>query len=200
MTQLHIVPADSGACFEDVIQVFGTKGDASRCFCQFFCQPAGQFRSSRRRNIELLQDQVERQTPGLLAYRDDRPVGWVQTGPIERYPRFTASMRYGQAVPAPPPDTWAITCFVVTVDSRHTGVAGSLVDAAVQLARRQGAAAIDAHPVDVRVRKSRPSGSELYVGLASLFTRRGFRTIARTSPARPVVRRRLTKSGARSSD
>lgn len=196
MSGIEVVPADGRIPFDDVVAVFGERGDASRCFCQFFCSPRGEFRSSHSRNMQALKDQVETYTPGLVAYRDGQSAGWAQIGPMERYPRFEAGARYGSKTPDPPAGTWALTCFVVSVGHRKQGVAGSLLDAAVAFAANAGASAIDAHPVDVRGGGARPSGSELYVGVQSLFTRRGFRVVGRTSPRRPVVRRRLHPNGA----
>ncbi len=87
-----------------------------------------------------------------------------------------------------------MTCFVVPVIHRRTGVAGELLDAAVEFAGHYGAGSVDAHPVDIRDKDSRISGSELYVGVLSLFTKRGFRVVGRTSPRRPIVRRRVTST------
>lgn len=191
MNKIEILPANRDLPFDEVVEVFGVKGDASRCFCQFFCDSPAEFKASRRHNIEKLRGQVEEGTPGLMAYREGSPVGWVQVGPLEQYPRFRRTAKYDSTVPEPPPSTWAVTCFVVTVGNRQDGVASALLDAAIDFAQRSGAQAIDAHPIDLRASNSRTSSSELYVGVLSLFTRRGFRTVGRPSPRRPIVRRRL---------
>ena len=200
MSDFTVVPADQSVPWDDVVRAFGERGDASRCFCQYFCEPSGAFKPSRKTNMAALLNQISDHTPGLLAYRQDEPVGWVQVGPMQRYPRFERSAGYGSKTVSPPSGAWALTCFVVAVGNRQEGLAGELLDAAVDFALSQGAASLDAHPVDLRGTTSRPSGSELYVGVLSLFTRRGFRIVGRTSSRRPVVRRRLQPNGARPSD
>jgi GNAT superfamily N-acetyltransferase len=82
---------------------------------------------------------------------------------------------------------WAVTCFVVRVGHRRRGVASALLDGAVDLARRHGAAVVEGYPVDTSARKA--SSAELYHGPLSVFGAAGFTEVARPSPARAVVRR-----------
>ncbi len=82
---------------------------------------------------------------------------------------------------------WAVTCFVVRTGARRQGLAEPLLDGAIGLARRHGARAIEAYPVDVTVKK--PSSSELYHGPLTVFLRAGFTEVGdRPKPARTTVR------------
>ena len=68
---------------------------------------------------------------GLLAFRGDEPVGWVQVAPRRATPTFNTSP---VAAPVDPQDdldrVWAITCFYIAASGRRSGVA--------QRARRGG--------------------------------------------------------------
>ncbi|MEE2690380.1 MAG: GNAT family N-acetyltransferase [Pseudomonadota bacterium] len=81
---------------------------------------------------------------------------------------------------------WAINCFVVRREWRRKGVSKALLAAAVAHARKLGARAIDACPVEAGD-EARPAVS-LYHGTAAMFQRAGFTEIARRRDDRPLMR------------
>lgn len=192
----------------DVVEVFGTRGDPSWCWCQFFLTTGNGYRDSAQRNRSALEAQVRAATiaPGLIAYavhgaaregsgssdsaeRDADPVGWVQLGPRTRFPRVCENRAMAAVVDDLDDESvWAVTCFVVKVGQRRRGVAGKLLAGAVTFAREHGASALVGHPVDVSARPGRVPGAGLYHGVASTFAATGFAEIGRTAPHRPVVR------------
>jgi GNAT superfamily N-acetyltransferase len=123
--------------------------------------------------------------PGVLVYDDNgAAAGWCGLAPRADYPRLARS-----AVAQATQDEdglWAVTCFVVRVGHRRQGVSGTLLDGAVDLARRHGARVIEGYPIDLGVRT--PSSSELYHGAFHVFQRAGFVEVARPKPDRPTVR------------
>ncbi len=123
------------------------------------------------------------QVPGLLAYDDGVPVGWVSLGPREVFSRLQRS-RVTKPVDDVP--VWAITCFVVSSRRRRTGVATELLAAAIEYARSRGAAAVEGYPVAPR--KDDMPAIYAWMGLASMFTEAGFVELARRSGHRPVMR------------
>lgn len=191
---VDVVPATNDLDFSCLRSMFGVRGDASRCFCQFFDERRGKFSPNRETNMRRFREQLASGVPGLVALEEGRPTGWVQVGPLERYERFIRAMRYGSTTPPPPAGAWAVTCFVVPAERRRSGVATELLRAAVTYAAEHGASCLDAHPVDTRSRASRIASDELYVGVMSTFTRQGFRVISRTSAQRPAVRKRLAEN------
>jgi GNAT superfamily N-acetyltransferase len=173
----------------DLLTVMGTRGDPSRCWCQFFrIAGAGWDRATAPAMREALHEQVHRDVPpGVLAFRDDEPVGWCAVAPRGSYPRLG-----GSPVAQATDDgrgVWAVTCFVVRVGHRRKGVASALLNGAVDLARRHGASIVEAYPVDAVARRA--SAAELYHGPLSVFLAAGFAEVARPSTARAVVRRTL---------
>jgi GNAT superfamily N-acetyltransferase len=181
--------------FADVVDLFGTRGDPSWCWCQYFVTTGETYRHSSDGNRAALERQAARRPPpGLLAYAGGTPVGWVQVGPRTAYPRLCGNRGLlavtGEDIADP--DVWAVTCFVVRVGQRRKGVGAALLEAAVGSAREAGAWAIEGHPVDVAARPGqRVASAGLYHGAASTFVAAGFTEVGRTSPHRPVMRLEL---------
>lgn len=116
--------------------------------------------------------------PGLLAYEDGSPVGWVAVAPREEYGALLRSPQYR------PQDAdegvWSIVCFAVDRPEQRRGIAGDLLDAAVAHACACGAASVEAYA-------HRTKGSD-YMGGRRLYIDHGFRPVRETS-ARTIVRR-----------
>jgi GNAT superfamily N-acetyltransferase len=120
--------------------------------------------------------------PGLVAYRDGVPVGWVSVGPREEYLRLERSPVMKPVDERP---VWSIVCFVVPSGHRRQGVARALLEGAVAYAKRRGATLIEAYPVD---EPGRSRDDALWFGTKSMYDRAGFREVARRKPRRPMVR------------
>jgi len=190
-TGIRIVPA-AEASDEDIRTVFGTTGDPSRCWCQYFLLPNREWNESTVEDRRGAFFARKGRSPGLVAYRDDEPVGWCAVEPRAHYPRILRSqvLTRADAPDDDPEGTWAVSCFVVRVGHRRSGVAGALIAAAVEWAFEQGARVVEGYPVDPTARKV--SAAELYHGSVGLFQRAGFRTVSRPAPGRALVR--LTRS------
>ena len=121
--------------------------------------------------------------PGLLGYREGRPVGWCSVAPRSEFGRIERS-----PVVKPvddEPGVWSIVCFYVDRQHRGEGVSSALLRAAVQHAAKKGARIVEGYPVDPA---RRMSNSEAYHGLASMFLAAGFREVERRSKTRPIMR------------
>jgi len=93
------------------------------------------------------------------------------------------------------PACWAIVCFYVVRGERRGGVAAALLEAAVAFAADHGAAAVEGYPKDTAGTKRH--ANEMFVGSRSMFQAAGFEEVARRSPQRPIMRRRLSRPGGR---
>ena len=163
-------------------------GVARNCWCMYYRRsgptpvPPGMTRRETER--AALKRLVESgKPPGLIGYRDKVPVGWISLGPRKDYARLARSpvMR-----PVDDEPVWSIICYVVPAAFRRQGVARSLLDAAIEYARKQGARILEAYPVD----KPRPSqDGSLWFGTKAIYDAAGFREVARRKPHRPVVRK-----------
>ncbi len=174
-----------------MVDLFGTRGDPSWCWCQFFHDTSNSYSTSAEANREALRSQAARRPrPGLLAYDAGAPVGWVQVGPRTGFARLTGNRALGAVSGDDIADrgVWAVTCFVVKVGHRRRGIGAALLDAAVAHARAAGAHTLEGHPVDVAAKAKKSSSAELYHGTLSTFLAAGFEEVGRTGPTRPVVR------------
>ena len=183
----------------DLASLFGQGGDPKWCWCSFFRVRNADFSNATpETNRRVLEDAVDTtaaygRNPGLIAYREGEAIGWVSVGPRDDYERLKHSK-----VLAPIDDkpVWSIVCFVVSRKARKQGVARALLDAAVEYARQHGATLLEAYPVETD--GARVPAAHAYKGTVGMFERAGFevaerRQFNRSSPVRPIVRRRVRR-------
>ena len=190
-TEIKVVSV-ADAAWDEVRTVFGTRGDPSRCWCQYFKLPNAEFESAERerRCGGMLEEQVRENdpAPGVIAYLGDEPVGWCAVEPKPNYQRLRRSKIVTEGSRQDPDDAsvWAVTCFVVRVGFRKRGVGAALLRGAVEQARALGARVVEGYPVDTAERTGAPS-AELYHGTLSLFMGAGFAVVGRPRRDRAVV-------------
>jgi GNAT superfamily N-acetyltransferase len=84
---------------------------------------------------------------------------------------------------------WALSCFYVRIGYRRQGVTKALISAALKVAKRVKAPALEAYPFDAALS---PSASS--TGYATTFSRAGFKIVARRDPPRPIMRHDLKRA------
>jgi GNAT superfamily N-acetyltransferase len=123
------------------------------------------------RNKEAMRRLVEcGDVPGLLAYRDGRPVGWASLSPQSELVRLEHSPQLRPADADDDEGRWSIACLYVHRAAWRTGVGTGLLAAAVDRAIAHGARTIEGYPV------AAPS-VDPYTGYDTMFARAGFRLI-----------------------
>lgn len=143
--------------WDDLVSLFerpgvrGGRQDTANCWCAVW-----RGRSGSVPKKQALHDRVEAEdVPGLLAYRDGEPVGWVSVAPREHFAGLLRSSRFK------PRDedagVFVITCFAVDPARRRQGIGSALVAGAVDYALDRGASAIEAYPADPPDYKGRPA-------------------------------------------
>jgi len=180
--------------WSDLVDLFGPeRGANSGCWCMWpFLRGKDWNAMTREQRRDAFNARVSNgPAPGLLAYSETVPIGWVAVGPREGYVRFQLS-KTGKPLAGDEAGliraTYAVTCFFVRKGYRKSGVMAELLAAAEEFARARGAMYLDACPID----PDKPlQWGEGFVGIASLFTRNGFEEIARRSPRRPLMRKTL---------
>jgi len=175
-------------------RLFGPRGACAGCWCMWprltgraFAAAKGEGNRRRMRAIVAAGG-----VPGILAYAGGEPVGWCAVAPRPVYARLATSR-----VMAPLDDqpVWSVPCLFVARAWRGRGLPARLLDAAARFAAGRGARVIEGYPIDTR--GARAADAFLWHGPASSFLRAGFREVARRSPSRPLMRRVLKPSAAR---
>lgn len=191
---LEVRPVSAGR-WQDLVDLFGTAGAFSHCWCTWWRQTSNEFSAGVRNggtdNRALMRATVEAGSePGLLAYRDGVPVGWISVAPRPQYGRILRSRRIGPpAEEATDERTWSVVCFWIPRAERGRGVATALLQAAVVHARARGATTLEAYPVDAA--NGRLPSSNVFTGTVTMFTRAGFAEVGRPRGSQLVVRRSL---------
>jgi ribosomal protein S18 acetylase RimI-like enzyme len=192
---ITVVPANE-APWEDLQTVFGLRGYAAECQCQWFKQSRRDWDAmSREERAFRFRQQTDsgypesKTTTGLIAYLGEEPVGWCAVEPRTAYPRLR-----GMRVPWSGRDEdkddgtiWAVTCFVTRVGHRRRGIAHALTREAVDYARERGARAVEGYAMITHPGEELTWG-ELYVGSRSMFADAGFREVSHPTKRRVVMR------------
>jgi GNAT superfamily N-acetyltransferase len=172
----------------DLEALFGKNGACGGCWCMFWRLRGSDFeRQKGEPNRQALHGLVHGgQVPGLLAYSEGKPVGWIAVEPREAYPRLERSRTLKPLDEQP---VWSVTCFFVARPFRRQGVTVELLRAAAEHARRHGARIVEGYPVEPK--KGEAPDVFVYTGVPGAFRKAGFTEAARRSETRPVFRRVL---------
>jgi GNAT superfamily N-acetyltransferase len=172
----------------DFERLFGERGACAGCWCMWWRLTRSEFDKRKgeknRRSMKKLVESGE--VPGLLAYSGDDPVAWCSVAPREDFKSLARSRILAPVDDSP---VWSVVCFFVRKDFRNRGVTRALLSAAVEYVRGRGGTIVEGYPVEPRNGVTAPVF--VFTGIASAFRRAGFREVARRSPTRPVMRRRI---------
>jgi GNAT superfamily N-acetyltransferase len=184
---IRLLTSDQWPALEDL---FGKSGACNGCWCMYWRIGSAYHKRPREENKAAFREVVKRgPPPGLLAFDGEICVGWCQITPRTDLPWLDRT-RVLKAVDDLP--VWSISCFYVRRGYRKQGVATALIAAAVKAAKRAKARAVEAYPIDTAEPKS---SSNTFTGTAAMFARAGFKTVARRSPSRPIMRHDLKTLG-----
>lgn len=183
---IEVKPLTAGR-WDDFVELFGPdRGAAGGCWCMFWRQSKPEWKArtneGNRRKLRRLV-RPRRAPPGLIAYREGKPVGWTSVAPRDEFPRLNASKTLAPFDAKP---VWAIVCFYIRRGHRKSGVASALLAAAVDEAAKRGARIVEGYPVD-----GTTESGDAWTGVPSMFQRAGFREVERRHPSRPIVRKTI---------
>ena len=178
---IHALTPDLWPALEDL---FGERGACAGCWCMYWRIGSAYYRRPREKNKAAFREVVRRgPPPGLLAFDGDVAVGWCQLTPRDALPWLNRAWRLKRVDALP---VWSLSCLYVRKGYRKQGVTSALIAAAVKAARRAKAPALEAYPLDAD-----ESPSATGTGYASTFARAGFKTVARRTSPRPIMRHDL---------
>ena len=184
----------------DLAGLFESQRTTRRCWCMAFCVTRIQFAAGwlgggNRRSFEVMAT-VNPKPMGILASVAGEPVGWCACGPRSRYAVATSgrSKIMGSRAPAEDHSVWLLPCLFVRDGHRGQGVTYALMCAAVELARREGAFAIEGWPLAGSDRQS----GDAFLGREKAFEDLGFSCVERPTPQRAIMRLELRGAQDRS--
>ena len=166
--------------------MFGTKGDPSRCWCQWFRMRNAEWRhASTAANKEALRLQVTARRRRRRVHPACSPTSTVSRrvgAPSRRVPSIPRLVARRADVPSTravggddlaDPGVWSITCFVVRVGFRRKGRRPGIARrSAVDSRPRRSAHTIEGYPVDVDRQGRRSRRPSCTTARLSMFARR----------------------------
>ena len=181
--EYHPLMPDRWADFE---QLFGPNGACAGCWCAWFLMNNKEFNTSHKEgHKELMRTLVHSGVePGIIAYADGIPAGWVALAPRENYKRLATSKHLG---PVDDQSVWVISCFFIHREYRHQGLMEKLITAATEYAKEKSVKILEAFPIDA---KEKISPLSLFTGKADVFYKLGFEQVA-LREYRPILRKTL---------
>ncbi len=177
--------------WEDVVSLFerpGPRGGTpipSHCWCQFWhLRGRAYWEGGAAGNRARLEQQIgSGPPPGLVAYVDGEAVGWCRLGPRESFERVEHSRTLVEPATG---SVWSIVCFYVHPAAKRRGVATTLLEKAIPLARKGGADVLEGYAA----RPEHPN-IDSYTGYLPMFLAAGFEPV-RAAGRRTLVRLDLT--------
>lgn len=164
---------------------FKDNPDWSRCYCYFYhcnCSDEEWLKRTKEENRNasknlILNDKMS----GLLAYIEEKPVGWCNVGLKNNYPKLLLRPN----IEASKEKIASIVCFVISSEHRRKGIARQLLQKACILYKENKYDYIEAYP-----RKGHLSDAQHYHGPISLYDSEGFSIFKRFKDFY-VIRRKL---------
>lgn len=170
--------------WRDFELLFGENGACGGCWCMHWKLRGKAFSENKGEGNRQMQKSIvdAKTVPGLLAYSEGYPIGWVAVEPRSQYPKLAFSRIFK---PIDDKEVWSITCLFVEKKHRKMGVAVQLLKAAVDYVKDCGGRIVEGYPVET---KNDAPPVFIFTGTASAFKQAGFVEAARPSPTRPVHR------------
>ena len=174
--------------WDDLVELFGRSGAYSGCWCMFPRLSGAEFSANGNKGNKAAMKKIvaRNEVPGLLAYSNGKPVGWISVGPRPVFKRIERSPIFKPVDDKP---VWSVVCFFIRRDFRKQGVGRALLAAAGDYARLQGAQLLEAYPVDTHGKTENPA--TIFYGTRRLFEQDGFKVVARRKERRPMMQKGL---------
>jgi GNAT superfamily N-acetyltransferase len=172
--------------WDDFERLFGPRGACAGCWCMYWKLPRKEFNAGQGESNRLAQKEIVAagRTPGLLAYVDGVPAGWIAVEPRSAYSGLARSRNLAPIDETP---VWSVPCFFVDKKHRRQGLTIALLHAALEYVKARGGRVVEGYPVDTGEEKKAPPVF-IYTGTVSAFRQAGFVEAACRSATRPIMR------------
>ncbi len=178
--------AATASRWADIERLFGERGACGGCWCMVWRLPRKQWEAGKgagnRRAFKRIV--AAGRKPGVIAYLGREPIGWCAIAPRDDYPALARSRVLKKVDDM---SVWSVSCLFVAKPYRHRGLSVALLDAAVDLAAKRGAEAVEGYPVEPAMQPM--PDPFVWTGLPSAFRQAGFVEVSRRSKTRPIMRK-----------
>jgi len=170
--------------WQDLQTLFEGDKVCRACWCMWWRLSASDWMRQRgKENREAMEAIVKSgKVAGIMAYSDDKPIGWCSISPREQYPRLERSRTLKRIDDKP---VWSVVCFFVAKPFRRQGVATGLLGAAVGYAGKHGATIVEGYPNRSNKKQQDPL---VYTGIISSFEKVGFVEVQNSSKTKATMR------------
>jgi hypothetical protein len=184
VTEARLAPAEltfksvTSATRGDFEHLFGAPGAPSYCWCMVWRRTSEEAKhhSGPDRKTQMMSRIAAGVPVGLVGYRDGEPSAWVSIGPRDTYRNLGGpAAEAGEVI-------WSLVCLFVPRRLRGQATVRSLIAAAVDHARHNGATIVEAYPVD------EAAPSYRFMGFVKVFAEAGFVEVGRAGNRRHVMR------------
>jgi len=171
--------------WKDFENLFGEKGACAGCWCMYWRMRRKEYDTLRgsgtKRKMKSL---VNKGTiPGILAYDNDKPVGWCSIAPREDFPVLENSKVLKRIDDK---SVWSVVCFFINKNYRRQGLSVEMLNAVKKYVKMNNGKIVEGYPVEPKSGKT--ADVFAWTGLAAAFKKAGFKELARRSETRPIMR------------
>lgn len=159
--------------WNDFVSLMQTDAQCSECWCLNHREPAG-CPTGTAAQVKMQQLTTEKKVSGLLAYQDQKCVGWIAIDPMSELVGHDCQ-------PTGQPDEWSIHCIFVRDGYRGQGISTELIGAAIAFAKSNGASLISAFPIPSENRNRFPVNEAEFSGRQSTYSKIGFTPVGVSS-------------------
>ena len=163
--------------WSDLEKLFGKTGAYWGCWCMYWRCSNKQFKAmkgSDRKNALQKIVHESNHASGVLAYIDNKPIGWIALSPRIEYTRLVRS-RVIKPIDDQP--VWSIVCFFIHKNFRGKGVTTALLKEAEAYIKIKGGSILEAYPIETTNMVNDVSS---YVGIDKWFYKAGYKKMADT--------------------
>jgi len=159
----------------DLEKLFESKGGPHNCWCMVWRKmDKYSDRSNKHEKKKALKGYIDQgQSIGFIGYNDHEPIAWCSVAPRETY----RNMGGDPGLKA----VWTLVCFFINSAYRQQGLTEKLILKAVEIARVNGAAYLEAFPVE------HDSPSYRFMGFISTFEALGFKKTGKAGLRRHIM-------------
>ena len=184
ISKLDFFPLTSDR-WDDFTRLFGERGACGGCWCMWMRLTRSVFEQQKGElNKNAIKEFVDSgNIPGLLAYQNDEPIGWISVAPREE---FSVLQRSRILKPLDDKPVWSVACFFIDKKYRNQGLSVRLLQGAIEYVKQKGGEIVEGYPVEPK--KDRMPAAFAWTGLASAFLAAGFSEKERRSETRPIMR------------